>query len=96
MGLYTIIENKGKGKNKSITVTIRKQNSDEQFYTITLGGLENTKEAYEILNKGLELFQDRITKTAVFNMLSCIKELSTENQVRKLIDEFTRRLRGEE
>jgi len=93
--MYVIKDRTGRGGN-SITVYIKNQkNPEEKHFTITLAGLDNTAEADRLIRNSLSLYESRIKLSEVLSMLSAIRELSNIHDVKSLITEFTKRLKGD-
>lgn len=93
--MFQVINHKGKTPNqKSVTIIIQKQNSEEKQFNFSLGGI-STFEVADMVKSTINQYEDKINKSAVFEILNAIKELSTEREVHKLINELFKKLRGE-
>ena len=92
--MYSIKDRIGKGKEKSSTIFIKKQNSDEETFTITWANC-STIEAKQIIEESEKLFEDRMRLSDVLVLLSSIIALTDDTAVHRYVRDCMKRLRGE-
>jgi len=91
--MFRIINRLGTAKgSKSVSIIIKKQNSDEKVFNFTLSNL-STAEGAAMIKQILKAYETKSSNSEVLAMLNSIKELSSESEVKRYINELTRLLK---